>query len=58
MTDSASYRFDALSADSVYENYLKTCRRLGVEPVPRERALGLMQEWGEVLSGRPEATQN
>ena len=29
---------------------LETCRRLGVEPVPRERAAGLIQEWTEVLS--------
>jgi len=33
------------------------CRRSGVEPVPRERAEGLIQEWTEVLSGRPEPTQ-
>ena len=26
----------------------------GIEPVPRERALGLVQEWTEVLTGRPE----
>ena len=29
---------------------------LGIEPVPRERALGLVQEWTEVLTGRPEPT--
>ena len=49
---------DPPDADTVYAHYLETCRRLGVEPVPRERALGLMQEWGEVLSGRPEPTQH
>ena len=47
---------DAPDSDLVYANYLKTCAMSGVEPVPRERALGLIQEWGEVLSGRPEPT--
>ena len=42
--------------ESVYANYLKTCAMSGVEPVSRERALGLIQEWTEVLSGRPETT--
>jgi hypothetical protein len=32
-----------------YRNYLLTCRRLGVEPVPRERASDLMTEWFETL---------
>ena len=27
-----------ISADRVYANYLRTCRRLGVEPVPHDRA--------------------
>jgi hypothetical protein len=44
---------DAPDPDTVYANYLKTCAMCGVEPVPRERANGLMQEWTEVLSGRP-----
>ncbi len=34
---------DAPDPERVYLNYLETCRRLGVEPVPRERADGLMQ---------------
>ncbi len=54
--DNDPLEFDPPDADEVYAHYLETCRRLGVEPVPRERALGLMQEWGEVLSGRPEPT--
>ena len=29
---------------------------LELEPVSRERALGLIQEWNEVLSGCPEPT--
>jgi hypothetical protein len=47
---------DAPDLDHVYRNYLESCRRLGVEPVPRERALGLIGEWTEVLTGRPEPT--
>ena len=49
--------FDPPDAERVYRNYLETCRRSGVEPVPREQALGLIAEWSEVLSGRPEPTQ-
>jgi len=49
--------FDRPDADAVYEKYVVTCRRLGVEPVSRERAQGLMQEWGEILLGRPEPTR-
>ena len=41
---------------SVYFNYLETCRRLGIDPVSRERAIGLIREWGEALTGRPEPT--
>ena len=47
---------DAPDPERVYANYLKTCAMLGVEPVPRERALGLIEEWTGVLSGRPEPT--
>ena len=45
---------DARDPDLLYANYLRTCAMTGVEPVPRERALGLIQEWTEALSGRPE----
>jgi hypothetical protein len=31
--------------DLVYANNLRTCELLGVELVPRERAVGLVQEW-------------
>jgi hypothetical protein len=54
MTDDANPL--ELDLDRLYANYLKTCAMLGIEPVPRERALGLVQEWTEVLSGRPEPT--
>ena len=37
--------FDPPSAESVYCSYVETCRRLGVEPAPRDRAQGLMAEW-------------
>jgi hypothetical protein len=47
---------DTLDLDRPYANYLVTCERLGIEPTPREQALGLIREWTEVLSGRPEAT--
>jgi hypothetical protein len=49
---------DAPDADLVYAHYLKTCAMCGVEPVPRERASGLIQEWTEVLTGRPEPTEH
>ena len=55
-TDDDAPEFDPPDADAVYARYLETCRRLGVEPVPRERALGLIGEWTEVLTGRPEPT--
>ena len=48
--------FDPPDPDRVYRSYLETCPRAGVEPVSREHALGLIQEWGEVISGRPEPT--
>ena len=42
--------------DLVYANYLETCAMRGIEPVPRERALGLIGEWTEALTSRPEPT--
>ena len=36
--------FDPPDADAVYAHYLETCRRAGVEPVPRERARELIAE--------------
>ena len=47
---------DAPDPERVYANYIKTCAMLGVEATPREQALALIQEWTEVLSGRPEPT--
>jgi hypothetical protein len=42
--------FDPPDADVVWEHYLETCRRAGIEPVSRERADGLMQEWPETIA--------
>jgi hypothetical protein len=53
-----SFPIEPLDMDRVYANYLKTCAMSGVEPVSRERAFGLIQEWTEVLSGRPEPTEH
>ena len=52
--DPINIEFDPLDADTVYDHYLETCRRAGVTPLSRECAEGLIQEWNEVLSGRPE----
>jgi len=44
--DSDAREFDTPDLGSrVYRNYLETCRRLGINPVPRERAEGLIAEW-------------
>jgi hypothetical protein len=31
---------------------------MGVEPASRERVFGLMEEWNEMLSGRPAPTKD
>jgi hypothetical protein len=35
-----SITVEPLDLDRLYANYLETCRRLGIEPVSRERVLG------------------
>ena len=35
--------------DEVYRHYLETCRRIGIEPVPRDRADELMREWSAAI---------
>ena len=55
--DKYAPKFDPPAPERVYANYLKTCAMLNVVPEPRERAQGLIAEWSEVLSGRPEPTQ-
>ena len=54
MTDDAN-PFE-LELGGLYERYLVTCAMSGVEPVSRERPEGLIADWQEVLSGRPEPT--
>jgi hypothetical protein len=46
---------DAADPEDICTNYLRTCA-MGIEPVPRERALGWVQEWTEVLTGFPQPT--
>ena len=36
--------------DRVYRNYLETCRLLGIEPVPRDRAHDLIAEWDDATA--------
>jgi hypothetical protein len=55
--DAIDIVFDPPDPDLTYRHYLETCRQSGVKPVSRERAFGLIQEWGEVLPGRPEPPQ-
>ena len=55
MPDPIDIEFDPVDPDQVCGNYLRTCEMLGVEPVTRARAQGLIGEWNEVLSGRPGA---
>jgi len=51
--DNDAPEFDPPDADALYAGYLETCRRLGVEPVPRHRARDLMNEWSEsIAAGR------
>ena len=38
-------RLNVPDADTVYRNYLESCRRRGVDPVPRQRAHELVAEW-------------
>ena len=40
--------FDPPNVDLTYAHYLKTCAMLGVVPVSREHAQGLIQECNEV----------
>jgi hypothetical protein len=55
--DDINIAFDPPDADRVYASHLETCRRAGAKPILRERAQGLIAEWNEVPSGRPEPTQ-
>ena len=59
--DNDAPAFDPPDAEGVYRNYVETCRRLGVESVPRDRAEELMAEWSDAIAaGRtvPPTTHN
>jgi hypothetical protein len=45
-------QFQPPDAGAVYARYLETCRRLGVEPVPPDRAQDLIAEWSATLKDR------
>ena len=47
--------FDPPDAGRVYRDYVETCWRLGVEPVPRDRAQDLMAEWSDAIAARRSA---
>jgi hypothetical protein len=53
--DKDAPEFDPPDEDVVYEGYLETCPRLGVEPVSRDRAQGLMAEWSDAIAARGSA---
>lgn len=55
--DNDAAPFDPPAAGAVYAPYLETCRRLGVKPVPRERAQALIREWTDAIAaGRSVST--
>jgi hypothetical protein len=45
--------FDSPATDRVYIDYLETCRRIGVDPVPWDCAQDLMAEWSDAIAARP-----
>jgi hypothetical protein len=48
--DALEIPFDPPDPDQMYRNYLRTCKMLGIEPTPREQALGLIQEWTTTIA--------
>jgi hypothetical protein len=47
--------FDSLLRDppdpeSVYRHYLERCRRLGIDPILRDRAHDLIAEWNDAIA--------
>ena len=36
--------------DRVYRRHLARCQRLGIEPVPRDRAHDLIAEWNDAIT--------
>jgi hypothetical protein len=49
--------FDTADAPDPEQVLRRTCAMADIEAVPRERTLGLLPEWSEVLSGRPKPTK-
>ena len=45
-------KLDPSEVERVYRNYLAVCARLGVKPMPRERAAELIREWAAALERR------
>lgn len=50
MRDDDGPVFDQPDADEVYALYLETRKRLGVVPVSRDRANGLIAEWSDATA--------
>jgi hypothetical protein len=48
--DALHIEFDPPEPDLTYRNYLRTCEMLGVTPVSREQALGLIAEWTATIA--------
>ena len=53
--DSDAPASDLPNADNVYRGYLRTCRRLGVTPTPRDRARKLIKDWTDALTAATRA---
>ena len=41
---------DPPDPDRVYRHYIVRCRRLGIEPVLRDRAHDLIAEWNDAIA--------
>ena len=41
---------DPPDPDRVYRHYLERCRRLGIDPVLRDRAHDLIAEWNDAIA--------
>ena len=41
---------DPPDPDCVYRHYVERCRRLGIEPVLRDRARDLIAEWNDAIA--------
>ena len=48
--DSDTFARDPPDPDRVYRRYLERCRRLGIDPVLRDRAHDLIAEWNHAIA--------